>query len=442
MLTRRTFLLRTTAATAALSFPAILRSANPNSNLQIVAVGCSGKGLSDIAESGSHPKAKFVAFCDVDTERFREADKKFPGTPHYQDWREMFAKLSDTFDAVTVSTPDHWHAPVAMAAMRLGKHVYCQKPLAHTVWEVRQMRRQAEISKVITQMGNQIHSHEAYRTGVKLIRDGVIGKITAVHSWHPNPGNKYSGLSKRPEASGARVPASLNWDLWIGPAPMRDYEPDLYHPFKWRDWQDFGSGTMGDFGCHILDPVFTALELTAPISLRAETAGVNEETWPAAETVSYLFPGTKWTAEKTLPLTWYDGGNMPDRALTQMPEGAKFPGGGSLFIGEGGTMILPHVALPTLYPVEKFADFQIEKVAGSSHYHAWVEGAIARTKTTDGFHYAGPLSEAVQLGNVASRLPGQTLEWDAENLRVTNSAAATKLLTKNYRDGWKIEAAS
>ncbi len=441
-LTRRSFIRRSTAAAAALSFPAILRSANPNSNLQIVAVGCSGKGLSDIAENGSHPKAKFVAFCDVDTERFREADKKFPGTPHYQDWREMFAKLSDTFDAVTVSTPDHWHAPVAMAAMRLGKHVYCQKPLAHTVWEVRQMQRQAEISKVITQMGNQIHSHEAYRTAVKLIRDGVIGKIKEVHSWQPNPGNKYSGMSKRPAPSGAAVPASLNWDLWIGPAPMRPYEPDLYHPFKWRDWQDFGSGTMGDFGCHILDPVFTALELTAPISLRAENSGVNEETWPAAETVSYIFPGTKWTAGKTLPLTWYDGGNMPDRALMQVPEGAKVAGAGSLFIGEGGTMILPHVALPALYPVEKFADFKIEKIAGSSHYHAWVEGAIASTKTTDGFQYAGPLSEAVQLGNVATRLPGQTLEWDAENLRVTNSEAATKLLTKAYREGWKLDAAS
>jgi hypothetical protein len=320
--------------------------------------------------------------------------------------------------------------------------VYCQKPLAHTVWEVRQMRRQAEISKVITQMGNQIHSHETYRTGVKLIHGGVIGKIKAVHSWQPNPGNKYSGLSKRPEPSGAEVPASLNWDLWIGPAPMRPYEPNLYHPFKWRDWQDFGGGTMGDFGCHILDPIFTALELTAPISIRAENTGLNEETWPAAETVSYIFPGTKWTAEKTLPVTWYDGGRMPDRALAQMPEDAKFPGGGSLFIGEGGTMILPHVALPKLYPVEKFGEFEIEKVAGASHYHAWVDGAIASTKTTDGFHYAAPLAEAALLGNVATRVPGETLMWDAENLRVTNSEAATKLLTKAYREGWKLDAAS
>jgi predicted dehydrogenase len=441
MLTRRTFLHRTAAAAATLSFPAILRSANPNSNLQIVAVGCAGKGLSDIMENASHPKARFVAFCDVDTNRFTEVDKKLPGTPHYQDWREMFAKLSDTFDAVTVSTPDHWHAPVAMAAMKLRKHVYCQKPLAHTVWEARQMRLQAKISGVITQMGNQIHSHESYRTGVKLIRDGVIGKIKAVHSWQPNPGNKYSGLTKRPEPSGAAVPESLNWDLWLGPAPFRPYEPDLYHPFKWRDWQDFGGGTMGDFGCHILDPVFTALELTAPIHLSAENTGVNPETWPAAETVSYLFPGTPWTAGKTLPVTWYDGGRLPEISLAQMPEDAKLPGGGSLFIGESGTMILPHVKLPSLYENGKVKELPTEKVAGSSHYHAWVDGAIATTKTTDNFEYAGRLSETVLLGNVATRVPGQKLEWDAEKLRIPNSEAATKLLTKAYREGWKLDPA-
>jgi len=442
MLTRRTFIHRTTAAATALSFPAILRSANPNSNLQIAAVGCAGKGLGDISEIGSHTKARFVAFCDIDTKRFAEADKRFPDVPHFQDYREMLTKLGTQFDAVTVSTPDHWHAPVAMAAMRMGKHVYCQKPLAHTVWEARQMRLQAEISHVTTQMGNQIHSHEAYRTGVKLIRDGAIGKIKAVHSWQPNPGNKYSRLSKRPAPTGAVPPATLNWDLWLGAAPVRDYEPDLYHPFKWRDWQDFGGGTMGDFGCHILDPVFTALDLTAPISLRAENSGLNEETWPAAETIRFLFPGTAWTAGKTLPLTWYDGGRQPDIALAQMPEDAKLPGGGSLFIGEGGTMILPHVKVPTLYEAGKIKDFAIEKVAGSSHYHAWVDGALGGPKTTDGFHYAGQLAEAVLLGNVATRVPGQMLEWDASNLHFTNSAAATKLLTKTYRKGFEVPAAS
>jgi len=441
MLTRRSFIHRTAAAGAVLSFPSVLRSVNPNSTVQVAAVGCMGKGLSDISEVGSHSSVKFVGFCDVDTARFREADKKFPDVPHHQDYREMFAKLDDKFDAVTVSTPDHWHAPVAMAAMRLGKHVYCQKPLAHTVWEVRQMRRQAEMSGVITQMGNQIHSHEAYRTGVKLIRDGVIGKIKAVHSWQPGEGNRLTKLTRRPAPSGAVVPASLDWNLWVGAAPMRDYEPDIYHPFKWRDWQDFGSGTMGDFGCHILDPVFTALELTAPISLRAENTGVNPETWPVAETIRYLFPGTQWTADKTLAVTWHDGGRQPDRALTLAPDDAKIAGAGSLFIGEGGTMILPHFQIPVLYPLEKFKDFAIEKVPGASHYHAWVDGILAHTKTTDGFHYAGPLAEAAQLGNVATRVPGQTLEWDAANLNIPNNATAAKLLTKAYRKGWEVPVA-
>ena len=442
MLTRRSFLRRTASASAVLAFPSVVRSQNPNSNLQIAGIGCAGKGLSDIAEVGSHTKARFVAFCDVDTARFEQVDKKFPGVPHFQDFRDMFSKLGNQFDAVTVSTPDHWHAPVAMAAMRAGKHVYCQKPLAHTVWEARQMRLQAEISKVTTQMGNQIHSHEAYRTAVKLVRDGVIGKIKAIHSWQPNPGNKYTSLTKRPEPSGAKPPETLNWDLWLGAAPVRPYEPEIYHPFKWRDWQDFGGGTMGDFGCHILDPVFTALELTAPLSIRAENTGRHPETWPTAETIHFLFPGTQWTAGKTLPVTWYDGGRQPDFALTQMPAGEKMPGAGSLLIGEGGTLIVPHVKLPSLYPVEKFGGFAIEKVAGASHYHAWVDGVLAAQKTSDGFHYAANLAEAVLLGNVATRRPGETLEWDATGFQITNSAEATKLLTKQYRKGYEMPPAS
>ncbi|EDY17765.1 oxidoreductase domain protein [Chthoniobacter flavus Ellin428] len=297
--TRRTFL--KTSGTAILGFPALVRAANLNSNLQIAAVGCSGKGLSDITETGSHPKAKFVGFCDVDTTHFEKADAKFPGVPHFQDFRDMFAKLGDKFDAVTVSTPDHMHAYISLDAMRRGKHLYCQKPLSHTVWEARQMKLQAGKSKVITQMGNQIHSAKEYRTAVKVLRDGAIGKIKAVHSWQKNPGNGYTKLTA-PPAPGP-IPASLNWDWWLGVAPYREYAPDVYHPFKWRDWQDFGAGTMGDFGCHILDPVFTALELTAPISIRAENVGANPQTWPAAETISYVFPATKWTVEERLPLT-------------------------------------------------------------------------------------------------------------------------------------------
>ncbi len=435
---RRTFL-KTTAA-AALGFPAILRAANPNSNLQIAAIGCAGKGLSDITEIGSHARARYVGFCDVDTARVDAADKKFPGVPRFQDFREMFAKLGDTFDAAIISTPDHAHAIIALDAMRRGKHVYCQKPLSHTVWEARQMRLQAAKSKVATQMGNQIHSHEAYRTAVKLVRDGVIGKVTAVHSWQDKKGNFYTGLSGALPASGP-VPATLNWDWWLGPAPQREYAPDAYHPAKWRDWQDFGGGVMGDFGCHILDPVFTALALTAPVSIRGENDGVNPQTWPVSETVSYIFPGTTYTAGKTLPVTWYDGGRKPEAAIASiLPPEKKVPGSGSLLLGEIGAILIPHVAMPEVFLHDKSAPVAIEKVPGASHYHAWVDAALGGPKTTDGFDYAGPLTEAVQLGNVATRFANQTLLWDAAAFKITSHPEANRLLTKTYRDGWKIEA--
>lgn len=433
---RRSFL--KTSAAAVLGFPAILRAANPNSNLQVAAIGCAGKGLSDIAEVGSHSRVKYVGFCDIDLNRFAQADKKFPGVPHFQDYRQMLEKLGSGVDGVIISTPDHLHAPMAMDAMRRGKHVYCQKPLTHTVWEARQLRLQAAKSGVVTQMGNQIHSATQYRTAVKLIRDGAIGKVKAVHSWQANKGNGYTNLTAPPAS--APVPDNVSWDLWIGPAPMREYAPDVYHPFKWRDWQDFGSGTLGDFGCHILDPIFTALGLGAPKTIRGDAEGLNPQTWPSAETVQYVFPGNSLTAGSTLPVTWYDGGRLPaDDVLSLIPADAKRPKAGSLVIGEGGALLIPHVAAPKLFPTEKFASKEIEQVPGSSHYHAWVDAALGGPKTTDHFDYAGPLTEAVQLGNIASRIPGVTLEWDAPNMRFPNHPDADRLLTKNYRAGWKIE---
>ena len=432
--TRRTFL--KTSAAALLGFPAIVRAQNLNSMLQIAAVGVSGKGLSDITEVGSHARVKYTAFCDVDTARFRQVDEKYPDVTHFQDPREMFSKHSDNFDAVIVSTPDHTHAFVALDAMRRGKHVYCQKPLSHTVWEARQMRLQAAKSKVVTQMGNQIHSATQYRTAVKWIRDGAIGKVTEVHSWHPNRGNQHTSLTTPPTPG--PVPETLNWDAWVGPAPMRDYVPDAYHPFKWRDWQAFGSGTMGDFGCHILDPVFTALDLTAPVSIQAENEGLNPETWPLSETIRYVFPGTAFTAGTTIPVTWYDGGRVPDITLAKLPADKKLPNGGSIIVGEGGVMVLPHVGSPQLYPQEKFAAHAFEKVEGASHYHAWVEAVLSNSKTTDSFEYAGPLSETVLLGNVATRVPGVLLEWDVEPMKFRNHPDAERLLTKTYREGWEI----
>jgi predicted dehydrogenase len=452
--TRRSFLQHTALAGAALGFPAVLRAAQPNSRLQLAAIGVSARGYADLHSLASHPKAKFVAFCDIDQANFAKADADHPGTPHFADFRAMLEKLGDTVDAVIVATPDHLHALAAVEAMRRGKHVYCEKPLAHTVWECRQLRLWAEKTGVVTQMGNQIHSSVEYRLATRLIRDGVIGKVKEVHSWLAFTGNERTRLLE-PPASGP-VPQGVDWDLWLGGAPHRPFAPRVYHPFAWRDWQDFGSGALGDFGAHIFDPVFTALGLTAPLTVSADHSGINRHIWPTLETVRYVFPGTAFTAGPTLPLTWSDGGLRPSRQLAQLPPELDLPQHGSLFIGEKGNLVLPHVGGPRLYPVENFTGFVYPKdIKGLNHHHAWVDAILTGGRTSAGFHYAGPLSETVQLGNVATRvaLPpspkrgsnvatrAPALAWDAAALRITNHPAAQALLTKTYRPGWEVPAA-
>lgn len=453
---RRDFLKQSVATTAALGFPAILSAASPNSMVQVASVGADGMAFSDISNIITHEKVKYVAFCDVDTSRFEKVDKLAPGTQHFQDFREMFDKLGDKIDAVNVAIPDHMHAKVATEAMLRGKHVYCQKPLAHTVWECRQMRLLADKQKVITQMGNQIHSSIQYRMGTQLIKSGAIGKVKEVLSWVGVTGNERTRLLE-PPAPGP-VPATLNWDVWIGVAPMREFAPDVYHPFVWRDWQDFGGGALGDFGCHILDPVFTALGLQAPISVVADNSGFNKYVWPVNEHVRWVFPGNELTAGKTLNVTWTDGGIKPVRKLAGMPPDMELPASGSLFIGENGNMVLPHVGPPGLYPEDKFKAFKypdMEKI--DSHWHRWINGILKNERTTDGFHYSGWLAETVQLGNVATRMTRHPsgskgghmiegkevvpLEWDAANLKFPNMPEAEKYLSKTYRAGWEVKPA-
>jgi predicted dehydrogenase len=451
--TRRTFLRQAAGAGAVLGFPAVLRAAAPNSRLQLAVVGVSARGYADLHSLASHPKVEYTGFCDIDRGNFARADADHPGVPHFADCRAMLAKLGDTVDAVVVATPDHMHALPSILAMGRGKHVFCQKPLAHTVWECRQMRLWAAKRGVVTQMGNQIHSAVEYRLATRLIREGVIGRVTAVHSWVSVAGNE---RNRRLEpADPEPVPAGVDWDLWVGGAPLRPYAPG-YHPFAWRDWQDFGSGALGDFGAHIFDPVFTALGLTAPLSVVADHSGINRHIWPTTETVRYVFPGNELTAGKTLPLTWTDGGIRPDRKLAQMPPELDLPKSGSLFLGENGNMVLPHVGGPRLYPVENFKGFAYPKdIKGLNHWHSWVDAILAGGRTTDGFDYSGPLSETVQLGNVATRVARPPLAkrgtnvvkdeppllWDAANLRFTNSPEANRLLTKTYRPGWDVPAA-
>ncbi len=436
---RRRFLKQAAVAGAALSIPAASwsRVVGANDRLRIASVGTGGKGWSDLTATAASPHVQVVALCDVDetTEHLGRAAEKYPQARKFTDWRKLFEEHRD-FDAVIVSTPDHMHAPISLPAMQLGKHVQCQKPLTHTVFEARQMRLAAKHANVVTQMGNQIQSHEAYRTAVKLVHDGVIGKVREVHSWQSGKMG-WMLVDDRPPGS-EPVPETLHWDEWLGVAPQRPYLPKIYHSFNWRAWQDFSNGQLGDFGCHILDPVFMALKLTAPLTIRADAPPMNREVWTKWSTVAWEFPGTEMTAGKTIKVTWYDGeGKLPPREALGVPEKFALPGSGSILLGEKGSLVIPHVAMPQLLPAEKFADFQIPVVPGRDHYISWADACRGEDKTTSPFDYSGPLSETVLLGTIAIRLAGTTLSWNAEKLELAGSPHAQGLLTKSYRSGWQ-----
>jgi predicted dehydrogenase len=431
------------AATAGTTWavPGILHAAYRAQELHVAAIGCKGMGWTDISSVGSHAKVKFVGFCDIDANRFDDVDKAFPGVKHFFDYREMLSELADRVDAVIVSTPDHMHAPVAMMAMGMGKHVFCQKPLTHTVWEARQMRLLATKKSLTTQMGNQIHSTNEYRSGVRSIQEGkdVGRKVAEVHSWVGVQGRQYCNRLDRPAE--ARVPDGVHWDLWLGAAPWRPFAPSVYHPFNWRDWQDFGSGALGDFACHILDPVFTALQLTAPTSIVAQNEGTNREVWPGPEKITFTFPGTPYTTGKELKVVWYDGGLKPSSDFVKLPEGKALPNAGSLFVCENGEMmVLPHVGNPQWHRNHGSIAREVPTGLGTHHWHDWVNAVLERTKTTDGFEYAGPLTEAAQLGNIAALLPGVPLTWNAGEFTLAGHPDAQGKLTKTYRSGFEVVA--
>ncbi|MCB1061448.1 MAG: Gfo/Idh/MocA family oxidoreductase [Verrucomicrobiae bacterium] len=443
MTTRRQFVKTSAALSTLFAAPAFVRGQNLNSKLQIASIGSDGKGWSDTKEMATHDKLEHVAFCDVDLNRTANVRKLRPDAPVFQDYREMLAAQGDKIDAVTVSTPDHMHAYITLDAMRQGKHVYCQKPLTHNIWESRQVKLQAQKSGVITRLGNQIHSHEYYRTAVQTIQAGKIGKVTRVHSWVGTTGHGKSGYIDRPKTTPA-VPDTMAWDNWIGVAPMRPFaDPGVYHPFGWRDWQDFGNGALGDFGCHILDPVYTALKLTGPsddIQCSGHT-GMNDEVWAAQGTIHFSVPGTEYTVGDRLKITWYDGGLKPNTKGSHVPSTRALPSSGSMFIGETGTMILPHVGAPTVYlgTAGEPDDAAIVKADNQNHYHGWVDGCLSGKQPSDGFDYGSMLTEAVLLGNIAVRFKQETLKWDSANLKFTNHEEANRWVTRDYREGWEIK---
>ena len=428
---RRQFLRGTAAlATSAIWLPSMVRAAPLEGRLRLASIGVGGMGSADLGQFLGHPNVDVVALCDIDAGRLAGAVKRAPGATPFVDWREMLEKMGDKIGAVNVATPDHTHAPASMASIQMGKHVYCQKPLTHNVHEARQLRLAAAEHKVVTQMGIQIHSAGAYRTAVKIVRDGTLGKIKEVHSWS-NKSWGYEG--DKPVAS--EVPEGVDWDKWIGTAPMRPYAKGHYHPGNWRRWCDFGCGTMGDMGIHILDPVASAIGLGLPTSIiSASKLSPPKESHAISNQVEYTFAGTEYVVPG-FKLTWYDGGMSPDKTDWPIEE---LPGQGSMFVGEKGFMLLPHIADPVLLPTADFKDYEIPTQAGANHYHLWVDACLGEGKTTAGFDYAGPLTEVLLLGVIANRFPTQRLDFDADKLAITNLPEADRMLRREYREGWTV----
>ena len=432
-LSRRRFLQAGAAVAAIPLISSGARAASPNGKLRTAHIGVGGMGGADLGSVSSHSQVEVAALCDVDQGTLERTLAKHPGAKTFRDYRELFDAMGDAIDAVVVSTPDHTHAPAAMTALNLGKPVYCQKPLTHEVFEARQLRLAAEKKNLPTQMGIQVHSSPPYRRAVRMIQDGVIGKVSRVYAWS----NKNWGYDGGPFTNHQAPPDSLAWSLWLGVAAERPFTPGVYHPGAWRKLIDFGTGTLGDMGVHIFDTPYAALELTAPKWAKTTCRPPTGVGHPEKNVVEYEFPGTKHTTD-SLIWKWYDGTFAPPKSDELDLSGIDLPGQGALFIGEEGQMLLPHVGEAKLFPEEKFRDYKRPEVESDNHYHQWVNACLGEGKTSASFSYAGPLTEALLLGVVANRFPDTKLEWDAESLEITNLPEANKLLRRDYRDGSEV----
>jgi len=431
---RRSFLKAAAAGTLAAPFFSPRIFAAPASERVLHAsFGASGMARSDLNTITSHPSVQLVAVADVEPSRADDLKKKWPELRVYSDWRQLLDKEKN-LNSANVSTPDHMHAPIAMSAMQRGINVYCQKPLTHDIYETRQLTEMARKKKLVSQMGIQIHSAAEYRLAVRLIQDGAIGKVKEVHTWSSK---KWGDNSPRPDRVDP-IPAGFDWNLWLGVCAERPFIGNgYYHPANWRKRLDFGTGTFGDMGCHIYDPVFKALALTAPVSVRSEGAAPTAHSWATDAVIHYVFPGTPYTAEQTVNITWYDGDQRPSADVINLA-GGKIPDQGSVFLGTKGVMVLPHIAAPILLPKENFVDFKMPEVKGANHWHQFVEAVRGNGKTSANFDYAGPLTEAVLLGSVATRFPKTTLEWKAAALKFTNVNEANQYVRREYRKGWEV----
>lgn len=447
---RRTFIKQTAAAAAAFVIVPrhVLAGAGekaPSEKLNIASIGAGGMAATDIKACSTQ---NIVALCDVDNKSAGEMFGAFPKATRYKDFRVMLEKEDKNIDAVIVAIPDHNHAVAAMAAIKMGKHVYCEKPLCKTIFETRQLMEEARKAKVATQMGNQGHSSEGMSLMCEWIWDGAIGAVREVDVWTTHAVWP-QGMTSRP-ANAPPVPDTLDWALWLGPAPYRPYNP-AYAPSLWRAWWDFGTGAIGDMACHNMDPVMMALKLGHPVSVEASCSifvpnitwdkPFNNESYPQASIIRYQFP-----ARGDLPpvkMTWYDGGLMPERP-TELEEGLRMGNkmGGVIFKGDKGKLMCSsHSEDPRLIPQTFMREYKrppktLPRVG--EHHKEWIRACKQGIPTGSNFEYAGLLTQVALLGNVALRFLDKKLLWDPENMRITNVPEANNCLHYEYRKGWSL----
>ena len=432
-----------------------------NQKLNLAGIGIGGQGAHDLGQMESE---NIVALCDVDQNHGSRTFKKYPQARQFTDYRRMLDEMKE-IDGVVIATPDHHHAFAAMEAIKRGKHVYCEKPLTHSVWEARQVTQAARVAKVATQMGNQGQASVETRQLCELVWAGAIGKVHEAHVWTDRPArglfDEYwpQGMTRPKDTP--PVPATLDWDLWLGPAPLRPYHP-AYLPFKWRGWWDFGTGALGDIGCHSIDPIFRALKLGAPLSVQGASTRVNEDSFPLGSIVTWQFPARAASPQAinrhisgrtgaaaggmAMPpckLVWYDGGLRPPRP-DGLPEGTQMGANGRLLIGEKG-FILGNAIYPESR-AKKVGPVRATIPRSPGHYREWIEACKGGQPGGVNFDWAGPLAEAVLLGNVALRvglreeLTLRKLQWDPVGLKFANVDEANQFLRRDYRAGWNLSS--